>query len=134
MGKVCSGSWSADGYTVDRLIPVYDKVPALLRGDSAAEFSFFLSFVRRNPSAAREYLEDAERPLTERHRFLRAQAAFLLRSGDTEGATVVAGRAPAALDGALMDVTALDRDLIEAVQHELASVKVPVRAGSQGAV
>jgi hypothetical protein len=33
-----------------------------------------------------------------------------------------------------MDVTALDRDLIEAVQHELASLQVPVRAGSQGAV
>jgi len=128
------GDFADAGDTVDRLIPIYDKVPALLRGDSAAEFSFFLSFVRRNPSAASEYLEDAAHPLTERHRVLRAQAAVLLRSGDTEGATVAAGGALAALDGALMDVTALDRDLIEAVQHELASLQVPVRAGSQGAV
>jgi hypothetical protein len=79
--------------------------------------------VRRDEPTAREYLGDADLPLTERHRLLRARSAILLRSGDRDGAKKAAREALEAFDRACMDVTALDRDLVWAVQEEIEATK-----------
>jgi len=70
---------------------------------------------------AKRFLKDARTALTEEHRIFRADAAVLLRSSDVAGATRALKKAQVALEHALVDVTALDRDLVQAVGHELAS-------------
>ena len=105
---------------IDSLIAMYDGSPAQVRGDAAAEVAFYLAFFRRDGAGAKKYLKDAKTALTEKHRIFLAEAAVLLRSSDVAGATQALEKAQFALDHAVMEVTALDRDLVGAVGRELA--------------
>jgi hypothetical protein len=96
---------------------VYGDVSKAVRRDVAAELAFYFAFVSHDPDAAQRYLADAARG--ERHRFLRAQAAILARSSDTAGAREAAQRARAALARPGLESTAMDRELIDAVEREL---------------
>lgn len=107
---------------VDRWLLAYGCVSRWLRGDAAAELAFYFAFARHDPAQAKGYLADAERPLTEAHRRLRARAAVLLRSGDKAGATRAVEEARVAVAKPTLEATALDRDLITAVGAEVGAM------------
>lgn len=92
------------------------------RSDAAAELAFYFAFVRHDPAQAKGYLADAERPLTEAHRRLRARAAVLLRACDKAGATRAVQEARVAVAKPTLEATALDRDLITAVGAEVGAM------------
>jgi hypothetical protein len=95
----------------------YDDVGKAVRRDVAGELAFYFAFVRHDPDQARRYLADAAGG--ERHRFHRAQAAILARSSDSSGARVAVQRARAALARPGLESTAMDLELIEAVEREI---------------
>jgi len=102
---------------VNAMVAVYDNMRKLVRQDVAAELAFYFAFIRHDPEQAQHYLSDASGG--ERHRFFRAKAAILARSSDFAGARTAVQQARASLQCPLLDSTALDRDLIDAIEREL---------------
>lgn len=107
------------GRLVGEMRRTYPLVPPWLRGEAAAEMTFWFGHFEKRGGTAAQFLDDATGVLVASHLQLRAEAAVRVCRFDHEGGRDRIAKARAAAASGPSGATAFDHDMLDALERRL---------------